>query len=84
MSALPKQVRRNTFDARLVDQRKRKVWHVANARNRDEFFDAIGRLVILLPRVVEKNVIRVDLAKALEAVVWVGVVEAQVLNALAS
>ena len=71
------------MDARLVNQRKREVWHVANAGNRDEFFDAVRRLVVLLPRVVEKNVVGVDVAKTLEAVVRVGIVESKMLYSLA-
>ncbi|MEY4079512.1 MAG: hypothetical protein RIS80_1281 [Actinomycetota bacterium] len=54
---LTKQVWSDPANAGLVHQRQREIRHIANPCERDQAFDLVGRLVVLLPRVVEKQVV---------------------------
>ena len=81
VSRLPKEVRCHTVDIRFVHQRQRKVGNIANARERDEIFDLVCRLVVLLPRIVQKQVVGGEPLEFVQPLVRVFIVESHVFDA---
>ena len=63
MRALRIEVRRNTVFARLVDERKRVVGHLANLGEFAQHLGSIARLVVSLPRIIQEHVVGSNFAK---------------------